>query len=569
MERVPSSSASADPGSERRARPTAAIPSRTTQPLRLAASTGVLGLLLTCLAAFAAARVEQSTEERLLEVQTRQAASVLAAAVTAIEAPLRTALEVDRASRRGPAASRSVRDPLAQHVGADALFVTMSLWRGEPGGAEARLRRVATFGARPGLDPTSPTTAAFLDRAWDADTTVVRRIDVGARTRIGYAVADPRAGTVVYAERAIPEDRRAPVDRDSAYSGLHYAIYLGPETRTAAMTTTNVDPGALPLDGDTVFETSVPFGDEVLTLVTSPREQLGSPLGHRLPWLLLLGGVLISVAAAIIAGKLAQARHRAEADTATIQSLYDRVDSLYGDQRELFVGLQRALLPHADPHIPHIEVAADYVAGAIGIDIGGDWYSVIGLDQDRYAFVVGDVSGRGVEAVAEMARARFTIRAYLIEGHTPARALAMCSRQFDVLVDGHIVTALVGVGDHRTGEVVMANAGHPMPLVASPGEADFVPVPAGPPLGLGTTTYDEATTTIPAGSTLLCYTDGLVERRGEHIDEGLARLRHTAGRAGDMPLGDLVEHLLDVLGDAEAPDDTAILALRRFPAARP
>ena len=151
--------------------------------------------------------------------------------------------------------------------------------------------------------------------------------------------------------------------------------------------------------------------------------------------------------------------------------------------------LQRALLPQILPTIRDFEVASAYVAGAEGVDIGGDWYSVIGTDDDQFAFVVGDVSGRGLDAVAVMAHARFTLRAYLIDGDTPEVALEKCSHQFDITVDHHMTTALVGVGNARTGEIRVASAGHPLPLLISDDDTQFVSIPVGPPLGTGPASY--------------------------------------------------------------------------------
>ena len=152
--------------------------------------------------------------------------------------------------------------------------------------------------------------------------------------------------------------------------------------------------------------------------------------------------------------QVVRSRDRAESDTKTITALYEKVDALYGEQRDLAIDLQRALLPKIIPDIPGLQVAAEYTAGVKGIDIGGDWYSLIGIGDDNFAFVVGDVSGHGVDAVAEMARARFTLRAYLIDGNPPHVALEKCSRQFDIANDGHIVTVIAGVGNVRTGEVI-------------------------------------------------------------------------------------------------------------------
>jgi serine phosphatase RsbU (regulator of sigma subunit) len=238
------------------------------------------------------------------------------------------------------------------------------------------------------------------------------------------------------------------------------------------------------------------------------------------------------------------------------------VEALYGQQRELSERLQRALLPRSSPTIPNLEVAADYVAGARGVDIGGDWYSIIGLEGDRFGFVVGDVSGRGIDAVATMARARFTIRAYLLDGHSPAEVLARCSRQFDIGEDGHLTTAVVGVGNWRTGEVTIANAGHPTPLLVTATGADFVRTCPGWPLGAGATVYESTTLTMAPGSTLFCFTDGLVERRDEDIDSGMRRLVRTVHEASATSTEELVRGTVDGLQTEDASDDVAVLAMR-------
>ena len=118
------------------------------------------------------------------------------------------------------------------------------------------------------------------------------------------------------------------------------------------------------------------------------------------------------------------------------------------------------------------------------VDIGGDWYSVIPVDGAQFAFVVGDVSGRGISAASVMARRRFTMRAYLIEGHSPDDVLEMCSRQFSIVRDHHLATALVGLGNLHTREITLASAGHLSPLMVDSGRAEFIPTSVGLPLGL-------------------------------------------------------------------------------------
>ncbi len=523
----------------------------------LTAGIVAIGIALTAIFAWGVSEADKNTEERLLEVQTRQAANVLSTAILAIERPMATALRV-QAITGSTDKTRAFEESMRESVGVGKQFLSASLWARS--GSDFTLLR--SMGAPPGLAPESSETKEHLQRAAASTTYVVKQIEVKDGIRIAYALADPSSDLVVYAERAIPADRRAPVDRDSAFADLNYAIYIGPGTSMASLSTTNVDPSRLPFEG-LVDRRAVPFGDTNLTLVTAPRHHLGSAISHRLPLIVLLGGALLTLASAFITRWLVRSRLQAESNTQTIATLYENVDSLYGQQRELFVQLQRALLPQVLPTLEGLEIASAYVAGADGVDIGGDWYSVVGTDGDHFAFVVGDVSGRGLDAVAVMAHARFTIRAYLIDGDSPEVALEKCSRQFDIAVDHHMTTVLVGTGNSRTGEMCVASAGHPLPLVLSDDGAQFVAVPVGPPLGTGPSTYSSTSFELPAGSSLIAYTDGLIERRAEDIDAGMQRLADVARAGAHKSTDDLVAHLLASLRSKDAPDDIATLILRR------
>lgn len=529
---------------------------RARHPRRVAAVVALVGVALTVASALAADRIDSNTEQRLLDGQARQAAAVLSTAITGIQQPLEGALALQRALG-DPGDATAFQQFMTGQVGEGKVFQTASLWLRRDG----ELDRVATTGAPPAMPPKAAETRAHLARAFDSKTTTVRFVDVGARTQIVYVRADPASGWLVYAERSIAANRRAPVDDDSAFNDIHYAIYLGDEVRADALSTTDVDPATLPFDGPTARE-EVPFGDNVLVLAVTPRDHLGGELSRRLPWMLLVVGLLLTAVATRAGQQLARGRQTAEQDADTITALYERAETLYGQQRELFVSLQRALLPHVNPEIPQVELATEYVAGARGLDIGGDWFSIIGLDESRFGFVVGDVSGRGVDSVAVMAQARFTIRAYLVDGDGPSAALEKCAPQFDIARDGHMTTVLVGVGDWRTGEVTLANAGHPPPVLLSGDGASFVEVPPGRPLGTGIAAYPSVTVQMAPGSTLFCYTDGLVERRGEDIDVGLARLAGVLVDAGQASVDRLVEHALDTMRSDDAPDDIAVLALR-------
>jgi serine phosphatase RsbU (regulator of sigma subunit) len=289
-------------------------------------------------------------------------------------------------------------------------------------------------------------------------------------------------------------------------------------------------------------------------VVTAPTGPLGGTLPQRLPWIFGVVGAVLSIGLAWITGRLVRRRRVAERDATEIRLLY-------GQQRTIAETLQHALLPRETPEIPGLEVAVRYLPGAVGVDIGGDWYSIDIVDAEHFAFVIGDVSGRGVSAASVMAGLRFTLRAYALEGFSPTVILEKCSTQLSILTEGHFATVLVGVGSVSRHEVTFANAGHLNPLVIDGEKTEFVTTSVGPPLGLPGGVYDSTTTTIPAGSTMIAFTDGLVERRGECLDVGMKRLEDaTSGQ--DCPLDDLLTKVIGDLHDASSNDDIAILGLR-------
>lgn len=131
-----------------------------------------------------------------------------------------------------------------------------------------------------------------------------------------------------------------------------------------------------------------------------------------------------------------------------------------------------------------MEIAVRYVAGASGVDIGGDWCDVVQLDDHRFVFIVDDVSGRGVRAAAVMAALQFAGRAYAQEGYSPAMILERLSRSVDIERDDHFATVLCGLADVTARTLVLASAGHLPPPILSGGDARFAAIKSGPPVGL-------------------------------------------------------------------------------------
>jgi serine phosphatase RsbU (regulator of sigma subunit)/integral membrane sensor domain MASE1/anti-sigma regulatory factor (Ser/Thr protein kinase) len=241
---------------------------------------------------------------------------------------------------------------------------------------------------------------------------------------------------------------------------------------------------------------------------------------------------------------------------------------LYEREHRIAETLQHSFLPDEIPQIPDLAIAARYIPAADDVEVGGDWYDIITLPGGSIGLVVGDVAGHGVAAAASMGQIRMALRAYALEGLPPARALERLNTLLTQLHPGAMATLAYGHLDPDTGILVLAKAGHPPPLlVPALGGSTFVTGGLGPPLGaLRAARYEEVTLSIPADATLLLYTDGLIERRGESIDAGFDRLAAATASAPEG-LDATSDHLLaSLLGDG-ATDDVAMLMIRRIPLA--
>ncbi len=241
--------------------------------------------------------------------------------------------------------------------------------------------------------------------------------------------------------------------------------------------------------------------------------------------------------------------------------------SLYEREHRIVETLQRSLLPARLPRVPGTAIAARYLPGAAGADVGGDWYDAVILGNGSMGIAMGDVVGHGLPAAALMGQLRNALRAYAMEGHSPAEVLARLDRFLHELEgERHMATLLFGILDPDLGRLRVASAGHPPPLVLRPdGEAEFLWGGRSTPIGVvDSDNYNELEIVIDDGSTLLLYTDGLVEVRGQSLDDGLARLRE-AVLAGPTDPEELCDHLTETMLRGGTSDDVAILALRTLP----
>ncbi|WP_435850967.1 SpoIIE family protein phosphatase [Streptomyces roseolus] len=241
---------------------------------------------------------------------------------------------------------------------------------------------------------------------------------------------------------------------------------------------------------------------------------------------------------------------------------------LYEQEHDLAEGLQQAMLPRRIPDAPGAQIAVRYRSARLGRDIGGDWYDVIPLPGGRVGAVIGDVQGHDTHAAAVMGQLRIVLRAYAAEGHAPATVMARASVFLHELDTERFATCTYAEADPGTGVVQVVRAGHVDPLVReADGTCRRVPVEGGLPLGLsaefGRLDYPVTTLELDSGQTLMLYTDGLVEKPGADLDEGLEWLSALV-RRGPSDLQQLADLLCDVVAERGGEDDVAILLLRRL-----
>jgi hypothetical protein len=235
---------------------------------------------------------------------------------------------------------------------------------------------------------------------------------------------------------------------------------------------------------------------------------------------------------------------------------------LYERERRVAEMLQRGLLPNGLPDLRGLAVSARYLPGAAGLNVGGDWYDVFSLPEGRTGVAIGDVIGRGVKAATVMGQIRTAFRAYsLIEG-SPEKVVARLDCLMSDLDPEHFSTMIYLVWDPAEGTARTVVAGHPPPLlIDAAGQAEFLGGDVSVPLGtMAGFPYRHLRTSVENGSTLVLYTDGLVEQEGG-VEKGLANLKRAASYPADSP-DELCDRLLKSMLPADSEDDVAIVVLR-------
>lgn len=252
-----------------------------------------------------------------------------------------------------------------------------------------------------------------------------------------------------------------------------------------------------------------------------------------------------------------------------LQHLNEELREAHDRERHTALTLQNAML-HSPDLAGHRDIAVRYMPAARSLNVCGDWYDVVDLSEDSFTVAVGDVVGHGLEAAAVMGMLRSALTAAVRAIHESGAAMDVLSRYAATFEGALATTAFKAVVDTSRRLITYTSAGHPPPVLSrADGTIVLLDEATDPPLGVLTDVAadrhprPEATVSYQPGDTLVLYTDGLIERRGEDIDAGLHRLTDALARLTRLPPDRLADTLLARLGVADGGrDDIALIIVR-------
>jgi serine phosphatase RsbU (regulator of sigma subunit) len=240
----------------------------------------------------------------------------------------------------------------------------------------------------------------------------------------------------------------------------------------------------------------------------------------------------------------------------------------FAEEHLVALTLQRSFLPATLPAIPGVSMAFRYLPASDQAEVGGDFYEALPW-RDGVLVVIGDVQGHSLHAATVMGELRHALRAFVSEGHPPVAITGLVNEVLRRYHPGLIATLCLVLLDPANGELTIVNCGHMPPLlVGGPDGADGADGPGAAFVGegglmLGLTRHDPhvETASLPAGGTLLLFTDGLVEDRAVNLDDNLEKLRVVALQAADADVEAFANRVMSALGSSE--DDVAMIVARR------
>jgi len=236
-------------------------------------------------------------------------------------------------------------------------------------------------------------------------------------------------------------------------------------------------------------------------------------------------------------------------------------------EREAVRLLQEIALPQVLGEIPGVQLAAHYQSADVDVPIGGDWYDVIVLDRHRVVLSIGDVAGHGKAAAAAMVRLRGTVAAFVQAGESPGGALTRTAGVIGT-EGGTFATCCCVLVDLEQGTLTSSSAGHPPVIVADATGTHLLAAPQGPPIGVDGAAYSDVTTRVDGRTTLLLYTDGLVERRRVDLAASIDALRLRVGAVSDRSAQAACGEIVAAAGTSGLEDDFCLVLATVDPAAR-
>jgi serine phosphatase RsbU (regulator of sigma subunit) len=249
-------------------------------------------------------------------------------------------------------------------------------------------------------------------------------------------------------------------------------------------------------------------------------------------------------------------------ETAGPRGVEARLAAELAQQRHVTVELQHAILPlHDEPFdLPGLRAVVRYLPASHDSRVGGDWYITADMPNGLVLIALGDVAGHGLAAAAGMARLRGALAGLAITGAPPQQLVGWLNELVRHVDSEHTASVVAGYFDPATRMLTWAQAGHPPPVLVRGPRAWPLDQPEGILLGAGDRGYEVASQQLDPGDVLLLYSDGLVERRHQSLDDGLATMVAAACGAADPDA--VIGAVLGAMGNTATDDDTCLVALQ-------
>ncbi|MBV9293195.1 MAG: serine/threonine-protein phosphatase, partial [Frankiales bacterium] len=481
------------------------------RPLRLASAVALLiALIATAAATWGAYSVVHDQERRLLKERGSELNLVLTSTISTISSGLASQGEVLRASHFSKPSYLAAAGAAAAAPSPTPL--TFAWLRPAPSGTGFVVLAATGDGLSTGqviTDARATTMAAALHTPEMLATPLI-----GPHRILGFVLGPPAApaGTVLYRQTPLGPLKAPRAASSAPFAELDLVIYGSsrPDPRMVLASTT----AKLPLHGDVQNDPLVAGGSHWLVSIKAKRPLVGSAAAN-LWWIALLAGLAGSVLIASVIETVARRR--------------DDALALYAKEHEVAETLQRSLLPQL-PEIAGLEFAARYLAGGVGQEVGGDWFDVFPVGGGRVGVAVGDVIGHDLAAASAMAQVRAALRAFAIDGDQPAPVLNRLDHLVETLNLTQLVTVVYGVLDPPAEDgsrrFTFSNAGHLAPLLRSP-DGSVEQLAGGDSVLIGApidVEHQQVARILTPGSTLVLFTDGLIEVPGQPLEEKLDQL---------------------------------------------